>query len=108
MITTAKPKAQLKPVANTMTKLFTVGANTNLQGSLSVNNQVDAIDKVSIAIVPGGGNPVEVNILPKLLQLPGWSVYERHLRLNAGDEVWVLSLNGTSVFHCDILEAANA
>jgi hypothetical protein len=96
------------PVAGVTTKLFTAAAGKNYQGSILVQNQGANEDKISIARVPGGGAPVAANWLPEALPLEGGGLgaHELHLRLAAGDEVYIKSLNGTSVFHADGLEVS--
>lgn len=99
---------QSKPAAGATVKLFTAAANKNYQGSVQVQNQGAAEDKISIARVPGGGAPAAANWLPLDLPLVGGGLgaHELHLRINAGDEVYIKSLNGTSVFHADGLEVS--
>lgn len=99
---------QSKPAAGVATKLFTVAVSKNYQGSVKVQNQGATEDKIGIAIVPGGGAPVEVNWLPASLPLiaGGLGTHERDFRVNAGDEVYIKSLNGTSVFHASGLEVS--
>ena len=107
MITAAVAKTfgQAAPAAGVVTKLVAAAAGKNRHGMVRVQNCGAVMDLIAIAIVPGGGAPATANWLPNPYPLRLYEILKWEIRIEAADEVYVMTTLGTSVFLADGMEA---
>jgi len=90
---------QNKPSAGVDTNLFTVATGTQVQFNMFVCNQASSADQFNIALVPYlGTENTSTYIAYNTPIIANGLVSLGGLFLNSGDQVQILSVNGTSSF----------
>jgi hypothetical protein len=90
---------QSKPVATVDTNLFTVGYNNQAQFNLFVCNQSSSSDTITVALVPNGNLESSTSYIFYNNTVAGnFTFIANGIYLNSGDQIRVLSTNGTTSF----------
>ena len=105
MSTTPKILGQAKPLAATNTPLYTVGGGLQAQFAIYVANQTNTADQFTVALVPFGGTQQALSYIAYNTSIIGHGIISLSgIYMNAGDHVFVSSVNGSCSFTATGLE----
>jgi hypothetical protein len=91
---------QNKPDAGVLTTLLSIGATEQAQFSIYVCNQSSDLDEITISLLRATEAETDATYIAYQLPMIGNSVISfAGLFLNSGDQVKILSSNGTSSFN---------
>ena len=100
-MTTTTPRilGQNMPAAGVDTNLFTVATGTQAQFNIFLCNQAGSQDQFTIALVPFTGTETSATYIAYNTPLTANGIFSvGGLYLNSGDQVRILSVNGTISF----------